>query len=324
MELRQLERFLAVAEDRSFTRAASRLHVVQSALTTSIRLLEEELGTKLFARSTRHVRLSESGAAFLVEVQRTLAALQSARDAVSAVEGLLRGTLTIGIMQRFVSRVDLPFLLGRFRAEYPGVQLKLVQDGSSTLMEGIHAGRLDLAVLGLTGPAPEGVVTTLLLREPLFIAFPPNHPLASRRRIAFQDLSEENFVDLQPGRALRTITDRAFAAAGIYHRTVCEASDASTLLELVANGVGIGLVPQSATSYPVKISYVRPLPPVPTWDIAVAHLGEVPANPAAREILARLIAYAREGTSSESLNGNRRITGGISPGPRTPKSRKRP
>ena len=241
MELRQMERFLVVAEERNFTRAAARLHVVQSALTTSIQMLEQELGTMLFVRNTRHVDLTPSGSAFLVEAQRTMSAVESARDAVSAVEGLLRGTLTIGIMQRFVSRVDLPFLLGQFRAEHPGVRLKLVQDGSQTLMEGIHSGRLDMAVLGLTGPPPEGVVARVLMREHLLVALPPGHRLAERKRIRIEDLSEENFVDLQPGRALRTITDRAFATAGIYHRTVCEASDASTLLELVSNGMGIGL-----------------------------------------------------------------------------------
>ena len=246
----------------------------------------------LFVRNTRHVDLTPSGSAFLVEAQRTMSAVESARDAVSAVEGLLRGTLTIGIMQRFVSRVDLPFLLGQFRAEHPGVRLKLVQDGSQTLMEGIHSGRLDMAVLGLTGPPPEGVVARVLMREHLLVALPPGHRLAERKRIRIEDLSEENFVDLQPGRALRTITDRAFATAGIYHRTVCEASDASTLLELVSNGMGIGLVPESATTYPVDIRYVWPAPPSPTWDIAVAHLGDLPANPAARAILARLLEYS--------------------------------
>jgi DNA-binding transcriptional LysR family regulator len=289
MELRQLERFLAVAEELNFTRAANRLHVVQSALTTSIQDLEMELGTTLLIRSTRRVELTETGRAFLTEARRVLAGVRASREAVSAVEGLLRGTLTLGIMNRYVSKVDLPRILGRFRAKHQGVQLTVLQEGSSLLMKGVQDGHLDLAVLGMSGPPPNGVSTTLLARDSMLIAFPATHPLAGRKRIALADLRNESFVDVQLGRALRTTVDRAFAAAGIHQRTVCEVSDFSTLLDLVAHGLGIALVPQTATAFPAKIRYVQPKPPVPIWDVAVAHLGERPVNPAARAFLKDLV-----------------------------------
>lgn len=290
MELRQLERFLAVAEERSFTRAANRLHIVQSALTTSIQALEQELGATLFVRNTRRVEgLTEPGKALQSEARRTLAAAHAAREAVTAVKGLLRGTLTLGIMNRFVvSKVDLPTTLGRFHAEHPGVQIKLLQGGSSVLMDNVHEGRLDLAVLGQVGRPPEGVTTTLLARDSLLVAFPPTHPMARRKEVALSSLVEQDFVDFRPSRSLRTIADRAFAAAGVHRRTTCEVTDVSTLLDLVAHAMGIALVPTAVTSYPAKVCYVRPRPPVPTWDVVIAHQGAQPANPAARAFLKAL------------------------------------
>lgn len=99
MELRQLEHFVAVAEEQHFTRAAERLAVSQSGLSASVRALEHELRTPLFSRTTRSVRLTEAGHALLVEAERTLAGARAARDAVDAVRGLLRGTLSVGVEQ---------------------------------------------------------------------------------------------------------------------------------------------------------------------------------------------------------------------------------
>src|SRR5437762_2370234 len=114
MELRQLEAFVAVAEERNFTRAAARLYVAQSGLSATIRSLERELGAPLFLRTTRHVELTAAGQALLGEARRTLASAHAAADAVAAIEGLRRGTLTLGIMQAS-SLFGLPRLLARYR-----------------------------------------------------------------------------------------------------------------------------------------------------------------------------------------------------------------
>src|SRR5581483_9448598 len=117
MELRRIEHFVAVAEERHFTRAARRAHIVQSGLSASIKALERDLGTPLLVRSTRRVELTAAGEAFLVEARRVLAAVAAAREAVAAVQGLLRGTLAVGIMQAHAA-VDLPAVLGRFHARH--------------------------------------------------------------------------------------------------------------------------------------------------------------------------------------------------------------
>src|SRR5579863_8621785 len=115
MELRQLEAFVAVAEERNFTRAAARLYVAQSGLSATIRSLEKEVHAPLFVRSTRRVDLTPAGAAMLSEARRTLASARAAVDTVAAVEGLKRGNLTIGIVQAGWWLFDLAGMLASYR-----------------------------------------------------------------------------------------------------------------------------------------------------------------------------------------------------------------
>src|SRR5512141_773349 len=133
MELRQLQNFIAVAEEQHFTRAARRMNVVQSALSTSIRLLEEELGADLFVRSTRQVRLTEAGRVLLEKARVALDAVRDAREAVAAVQGLKLGTVNIGTVQSLPAFLDLPSLLSEFHGQYPGIEVRLTQGGSTDL-----------------------------------------------------------------------------------------------------------------------------------------------------------------------------------------------
>src|SRR5579863_5162890 len=120
MDIQQLEQFVAVAEERHFTRAAIRCHIAQSALSTSIRALERQLGAELFNRTTRHVELNEAGLALLPEARRVLAAAELARDAVDECLGRVRGTLTVAKVWE-----DIGTPLARFHAAYPQVQVTL-------------------------------------------------------------------------------------------------------------------------------------------------------------------------------------------------------
>src|SRR5574340_1373209 len=142
MELRQLECFVAVAEERNFTRAAERLHVAQSGLSATIRGLERELHAPLFRRTTRQVTLTPAGVALLGEARRTLSAARAAVGAVAAVEGLERGTLTLGIMQS--SLFDLPSILSHYREAYPGVELRLRHAPSADQVRLLRDHDLDL------------------------------------------------------------------------------------------------------------------------------------------------------------------------------------
>jgi DNA-binding transcriptional LysR family regulator len=242
MDLRQLEHFVAVAEERHFSRAAQRVHIVQSGLSTSVRTLERELGTTLFLRTTRSVELTESGRALLPEARATLDAARRAREAVSEVEGMLTGRLVVGIMQ-VLGPVDLPRVLARFRARHPGIELSLRQQGSLELLESVRDGRVDVALVGIQREEIRGVHAELLATAPLTLACPREHPLARRRRLAVTDLADEDFVEFPPDWGVRRATDQAFAAAGVPRRIAFELNDMGTVLDLVARGLGVAICP---------------------------------------------------------------------------------
>ncbi|MFC5173099.1 LysR family transcriptional regulator [Streptomyces mutomycini] len=251
MELRQLEHFVAVAEEQHFTRAAERLAVSQSGLSASVRALEQELRTPLFSRTTRTVRLTEAGAALLVEAERTLAGARAARDAVDAVRGLLRGTLTLGVEQ-CVAGVSTARLLAAFHREHPHMEIRLRQEGTSSLLEGVAGGRLDLAFAATVSPPEWRGELVPLAREPMVVLCSPGHRFAQEgARVAWGDLRGESFIDFHPDWGPRRAADEAFAAAGVRRSTVAlEVNDVHSLLELVHEGLGIAVVPHHFSRKP--------------------------------------------------------------------------
>ena len=181
MELHQLEYFVAVAEEASFTRAASRVHVAQPGVSAQVRRLESELGQQLLDRSGRSVRLTEVGSAVLPFARAALDAVAGARLTVDELAGLVRGQVTVGM----VSGCALPILaelLAGFHHRYPGVAITLVEDNSDRLAERLRDGQLDLALIGWAGETPAGLDTTVIVDEELVAAVHPAHPLAERRR----------------------------------------------------------------------------------------------------------------------------------------------
>ncbi|MFF9687623.1 LysR family transcriptional regulator [Streptomyces sp. NPDC014623] len=250
MELRQLEHFVAVAEERHFTRAAERLAVSQSGLSASVRALEHELKTPLFSRTTRTVRLTEAGAALLVEAERTLAGARAARDAVDAVRGLLRGTLTLGVEQ-CVAGVSTARLLAAFHREHPHMEIRLRQEGTSSLLEGVAGGRLDLAFAATVSPPEWRGELVPLAREPMVLLCAPGHRLAQEDgRVAWGELRGESFIDFHPDWGPRRAADEAFAAAGARRTVALEVNDVHSLLELVHEGLGIAVVPHHFSRKP--------------------------------------------------------------------------
>lgn len=290
MELRQLEHFVAVAQECHFTRAAQRLHIAQSGLSASIRSLEKELGATLFLRSTRQVQLTAAGQALLVEALRALAASNAAKEAVAAVQGLLRGSLSIGSLQ-CLHAIHLPTLLSGFLGEHPGLEIRLRQGGSDELVEHVSAGRLDIAFVSRPARLPENVAVSPLDDEDLVLACAPEHPAAARDRVKLQDLAQEQYVDFPPTWGTRDHADRVLAAAGVDRRVALEVTDVHSLLDLVACGLGIALVP---TSFAAKTRQVRFIPldgEVPAWEL-VTITGD-PPSPAAAALLSQVRTSAR-------------------------------
>lgn len=249
VELRQLEHFIAVAEELSFTRAARRLHVVQSGVSAAIRSLERELGCVLFERTSQQVRLTGAGAALLPEARATLHAAQAAQDAVRAAQDTLRGTVNVGAMAS-VEVVDLPALLGQLHARHSAidVRLRLATTGSAGLAHALLSGDLDVAFLSLPEHKPAGIDARELATVPLVLVVSAAHPLAQRGEVALADLAGEPFVDFPPGYGNREVVDRAFAVAGVVRRVALEVPDIDMGAALVRHGLGIAFLPAFAVA----------------------------------------------------------------------------
>jgi DNA-binding transcriptional LysR family regulator len=276
VELRQLATFVAVAEEGSFTRAADRLHVVQSAVSAGVRKLEDELEASLFDRSTHHVKLTDSGRALLPEARATLAAAQAARDAVDEAQGGLRGKVVLGTMQAQGMRaIDLAGLLSAFRAGHPGVEVAIRHSGGSTEMaREVVDGRLDLAFVALPGGAPPGLELIPLASEPIVLAVAAGHPLARRARVELASLHGQTLVDLPAGWGIRMAVDRSFAAAGVTRSIAFEVNDTATMVELIRNALAIGMLPRSFVDPTAEIDFVPIHDHPPEFQTAVA----IPAN----------------------------------------------
>ena len=253
MELHQLEYFVAVAEEASFTRAASRVHVAQPGVSAQVRRLESELGQQLLDRSGRSVRLTEVGSAVLPFARAALDAVTNARLAVDDLAGLVRGQVTVGM----VSGCALPVLaelLAGFHDRHPGVAIALVEDNSDRLVERLRDGRLDLALIGWAEQTPADIDSVVLVDEELVAAVAPDHPLADAGAgagtITIRQLRDLPLVSLPRGTGVRAALDAACAAAGFTPRIVFEASALPMVVELAGRGLGLAVVPASIPNGP--------------------------------------------------------------------------
>lgn len=291
MELRQLQYFLAVAEECHFTRAARRMHVAQSGLSASIRALEVELGATLFLRTTRQVELTQAGRALLPEARRALGSIESAKDAVAAVQGLLRGTLSVGSLQ-CLHVVHLPAVLARFHELHPGVEIRMRQSGNAELVEEVRAGRLDLAFVTRPHRIADDLRVSTLASEPLVLACAPGSPFAARESVELPELAGQPFVDFNADWGTRDEVDRTLAAAGVERHVAVEVNDVHSLLDFVGFGLGIALVPQSFALKTDRARFVGLRGDVPVAETAVVTGSTVGA---AANVLLDMVWEARSG-----------------------------
>ncbi len=245
MELQQMRYVLAVAETNNFTRAAERCLVVQSALSHQIARLERELGARLFDRTSRRVRLTPAGAAFLPSARQSVDAAERAVAEVAAAIGQVRGRLALGLIPT-VAAVDIPGALRDFRERYPHVRIDLRVGASDDLIEQVEHGVLDVAFLGLpTTGRPRGVAARELARDRLVAIVAPDHPLSGESTVDLRRLSAEVFVDLPAGTAGRVQSDQAFAAAGLDRDVAFEVTTADYIARLVQPGLAVAMLPSA-------------------------------------------------------------------------------
>jgi DNA-binding transcriptional LysR family regulator len=278
MELRQLLHFVAVAEEENFTRAAQCSNIVQSALSTSIRQLEEELGAKLFVRSTRKVRLTAAGRAFLEKANVALEALREGKELIADIRSLRRGKLSLGTVQSLPSFIDLPALLENFHDQHPDIEVRLCQGSAGHLIEKIRSRQIELVILPVEEAQPD-LSSQIICCDSLVLACAMEHQLAEAETISLKKLSGEAFIDFEPTHGTRELVDHAFAGAGLERRVAFEVSDLNTLLELVARGLGIALIPEAvALARMDSIAHVRLADVEICWELAAAYNGDIAAD----------------------------------------------
>ncbi len=302
MELRQLEYFVAVAEEANFTRAAARLHVAQPGVSAQIRQLERELGQELLDRSARTVRLTEAGAAVLVYAREALGAASGARLAVDELSGLVRGRVAVGMVVACAS-IDLVDLLADFHRDHPGVAITLAEANTYELVEALRAGQLDLAFVGLPEETPPGIELQLIADEPLVAAVARNDVLAARTTVALEALRDRDLISLPRGTGLRSALDDACAGAGFQPRIALEATNLNTLARLAGRGLGVAILPESvALANTDELHAIEVAEPRMRGRVALAWRAEGSIGPAGRALIARARTAATG--ASDSVAGS--------------------
>ena len=276
MELRQLRYFVAVAEERHFGRAAVRLHMAQPPLSQAIRRLEDELGVELLHRTTRRVELSDAGAIYLEQARAILAGIEDAGHLARRVAAGAVGHLTIGCVGS-VTYSLLPALSRRLAVELPGVDFSFRGEMlAPDQVRALRAGDIDIALLRPPVNDPALRVTSLR-RDRLVVAMPSDSPLAQRGQIRVGDLRDAALIVHSAGRrsVMYDVVLRLFRDAGVEPHIRHEVGETSTLITLVAGGLGVAVVPEPVTALALEgVVYRRLVRPAATVDLALAHRAE--------------------------------------------------
>ncbi|WP_279358772.1 LysR family transcriptional regulator [Methylobacterium indicum] len=284
MELRHLRYFVAVAESLSFTAAAERLGVSQPPLSQQIRDLEAELGTPLLWRTSRSVALTPAGTAFLARARGILGAVEEACAEARAVGAGRTGTLDLGLTGSILAG-PLGGLIRVFGERYPDVLVRLHEMPPGEQPAALHAQRIDLGFLRRP-PEDPALRVVQAWPEAVGVALPAGHRLAAQGAIALADLRDEPFVSLRL-RDSRFATDlwEACRNAGFVPRLVQQVVESASLVNLVAAGLGVALVPESAGAVPRPDVAYRPLlGPAPTADVCALY--RAPAGAVTENFLA--------------------------------------
>ncbi|MDO9354872.1 MAG: LysR family transcriptional regulator [Solirubrobacteraceae bacterium] len=244
MDLRQLKYFVAVAEEGNFTRAAERVFITQSGVSAQVQQLERELGAPLLDRSGRRATLTAAGEAAIDPARDALAAARRVRDAVDAVNEVVRGRVTIGMV---TACTVTPFFdaLGAFGRAHPGVEVELVEDTSDLLTQRIRSGAMEVALIGCAHAMPADLDGLEIISEGLSALIPADHPLSGTDEVALRELVGHPIVALPLGTGIRTVLEESCTAAGLSHDVALQATAPSAVADLAQRGLGVGVLSTS-------------------------------------------------------------------------------
>lgn len=262
--LRQLEYVVAVARLGNFHQAAEACHVSQPGLSIQLKQLEDQLGVQIFERDRRRVLLTVAGQEIVRRAERILDEARGLKEAAVAVAKPMSGLLRLGVIPT-VAPYLLPKALPRLRKLHPDLRLRLREGLTGELVEATRNGDLDLLLLSLDAPL-QGLVEHELLKDPFVVALPRGHRLASRKAIREKDLHGESVLLLDDGHCLRDNALAVCKAVGLQERGDFRAGSLHTLVQMVAAGDGLTLIPSMAARVEgergeiVLVPFAKPAP----------------------------------------------------------------
>ncbi|MBO9192782.1 LysR family transcriptional regulator [Rhizobium sp. 16-449-1b] len=271
MELRHIRYFLAVAEERNFTRAAAKLGIGQPPLSQQIRDLENEIGAALFHRVPHGAELTEAGSAFLPEARAAIASAEKAKLAAQRATRGETGRLALGFTASSAFNTAVSGTIRRFRGQWPDVSLSLTEMNSNWLMEKLMRQEIDAAFIRPGLEDPGDVYLKRLADEPMLIALPAHHPLAKLKTVPLSALSGEPFILFPRTVGLSLYDDivRGCRDAGFELVVTQEAPQIPSVINLVAADLGVSIVPGSLAHLKLDGVAYRPIEGPPL----VARLG---------------------------------------------------
>ncbi|QDL91179.1 LysR family transcriptional regulator [Paroceanicella profunda] len=312
--LRQLRAFVAVAEARSFTEAAVRLHLTQSAVSMLVRQLEADFGLPLFVRTTRAVSLTEAGLGLLPAAQRMLADLQEVFDGARDLRELRRGSLRIAAPQMFACSL-LPRSVERFHAEYPDISLGIIDVTADEVGEAVRRHDAEIGV-GPERPVPDDVTRTLLWAEPIDLVCHAGSRWAGARRLAWADVLAEPWVLYSDEFAAHLERLLHPGQPGFRLHRATEARYMTTALALVGRGVGVTAAPRYVAPFAAGfgVRFVELEAPAVRRNFCLYRRRGFALSPAAEAFLARLEAdRAEEVAGGTGPAGTAAAAGGAGP-----------
>lgn len=267
MELRHLRYFLAVADTRSFTRAAERLHVTQPTLSHQVKQLESLIGTVLFERSTKDVELTAAGRLFKPYCERILKELESSALAISELEGLMRGTLRMAVFHSF-SHSMLPPIMSEFALHYPGVHVTARLVPRFDMERDLINAELDMAVAYISDDNDQ-IVAERLFDEELVLVVGSKHQHARRKSMPMRELAKLPLVLLTPEFGARQFVDRFLGANNLRPHVVLEMNAIEPILATIRDSSLASVLSAGAIVDPTGLQIVRLTDPAPKRTVGI-------------------------------------------------------
>jgi LysR family transcriptional regulator, hydrogen peroxide-inducible genes activator len=307
MEFHQLRYVCAIADTGNFSRAAERCNIAQPSLSQQVLKLERDLGAKLFDRLGRSVGLTEAGRAFIPYARAILEQMEMARTSVADKNADLRGSVAVGVIPT-VAPYLIPSYTVAFAKRFPDAKLRIVEETTSVLIGGLRDLSIDVAILAL--PLRHKELELFPIRtEPLFAVMRKDHPRASAESLALKDLRGESFVMLRDGHCFRDLSIATCTRARVTPNIAFESGQFSSLLGMVAAGVGVSIVPEMAIDRNAHCRYVRFSDAQATRTIVAAVLRGRSLNRVQRAFVSGINGRTTEALREKTAGANRSTRG---------------